>query len=65
MSLSTPASSRILKKLRLSVAAAVVGILATSAASADEKQSLEELRNTVINLLQALVAKGVMTREQA
>ena len=31
----------------------------------DERQSLEELRNTVINLLQALVDKGLLTREQA
>src|ERR1700739_5034074 len=31
----------------------------------DERQSLEELRNTVINLLQALVDQGVMTREKA
>lgn len=30
-----------------------------------EKRSLEEVRNTVINLLEALVQKGVMTREQA
>jgi Putative porin len=30
-----------------------------------EKQSMEELRNTVINLLQALVDKGLLTREQA
>jgi hypothetical protein len=30
-----------------------------------EKQSLEEVRNTVINLLEALVQKGVMTRDQA
>jgi polyhydroxyalkanoate synthesis regulator phasin len=34
-------------------------------ALADEARSLEELRNTVINLLEALVQKGVMTREQA
>jgi hypothetical protein len=33
--------------------------------AADERQSLEELRNTVINLLQALVDQGVMTREKA
>ena len=33
--------------------------------AADEQQSLEELRNTVINLLQALVDQGVMTREKA
>jgi len=30
-----------------------------------EKQSIEELRNTVINLLKALVDKGMLTREQA
>lgn len=30
-----------------------------------EEKSLSELRNTVVNLLQALVEKGVMTREQA
>jgi hypothetical protein len=30
-----------------------------------EQQSMEELRNTVINLLQALVDKGLLTREQA
>ena len=33
--------------------------------AADERQSLDELRNTVINLLQALVDQGVMTREKA
>jgi hypothetical protein len=33
--------------------------------SAGEQQSLEELRNTVVNLLQTLVDKGLMTREQA
>ncbi len=36
-----------------------------SATAADERQSLEELRNTVVNMLQALVEKGVITREQA
>ena len=30
-----------------------------------EQRSLEEVRNTVINLLEALVQKGVMTRDQA
>jgi polyhydroxyalkanoate synthesis regulator phasin len=34
-------------------------------AHADEAQSLEELRNTVINLLDGLVQKGVITKEQA
>ena len=33
--------------------------------AADERQSLEELRNTVVNLLQALVDQGLMTREKA
>src|SRR5208282_502288 len=33
--------------------------------AADERESLEELRNTVINLLQALVDQGVITREKA
>src|SRR6202020_232532 len=32
---------------------------------APSQQSMEELRNTVINLLQALVDKGLLTREQA
>jgi hypothetical protein len=31
----------------------------------DERQSLEELRNTVINLLQVLVDQGVLTKEKA
>ena len=37
----------------------------SSALAADERQSLEELRNTVINLLQVLVEQGVITREKA
>ena len=44
-------------------------LLLAPAAHADEdpaqRQSIEELRNTVINLLQALVDKGLLTREQA
>jgi len=39
--------------------------LIAPAMAASEAQSLEELRNTVINMLEALVQKGVMTREQA
>jgi len=35
------------------------------AVRADETQSLEELRNTVINLLQALVDQGVISKEKA
>ncbi|MBC7982504.1 MAG: putative porin, partial [Candidatus Obscuribacterales bacterium] len=33
--------------------------------AADETKGLEELRNTVINLLEGLVQKGVLTKEQA
>jgi len=33
--------------------------------AADERQSLEELRNTVINLLQVLVDQGVLSRDKA
>ena len=44
-------------------------LLLAPAAHADEdttqRQSIEELRNTVINLLQALVDKGLLTRDQA
>lgn len=35
------------------------------AAQSQEERGLTELRNTVVNLLQALVERGVMTREQA
>ncbi|HTV52926.1 MAG TPA: putative porin [Steroidobacteraceae bacterium] len=44
-------------------------LLTAQARAADdspaERQSMEELRNTVVNLLQALVDKGLLTREQA
>ena len=43
----------------------LLGPPAHAADDAAEKQSMEELRNTVINLLQALVDKGLLTREQA
>jgi hypothetical protein len=36
-----------------------------AAQTAGQQQSMGELRNTVINLLQALVDKGLLTREQA
>jgi hypothetical protein len=51
------------------VGCAALLLLAPAAEAADDapnqQQSLEELRNTVINLLQALVDKGLLTREQA
>jgi hypothetical protein len=48
-------------------AAALALILAPMMAchADDERQSLEELRNTVVNLLQALVDQGVISREKA
>jgi|SRR5215469_1219852 len=55
-------------KLCRTLAAMVIGLtLHTSvlADPAEEQRSLNELRNTVVNLLQALVARGVITREQA
>lgn len=59
-----PPHSRGKRKL----AAAMMLIAASAPALAQptgEARSLEEVRNTVINLLEALVQKGVMTREQA
>ena len=49
------------------VAALTLGMLLSRAALAEpaEERSLTELRNTVVNLLQALVDRGVITREQA
>jgi polyhydroxyalkanoate synthesis regulator phasin len=50
---------------------AVVALVLATAGSpamsqtASDARALEEVRNTVINLLDALVQKGVMTREQA
>ncbi len=57
----------VLDRLRI-LAAAVLALALTSpafSAPSEERQSLEELRNTVVNLLDALVQKGVITREQA
>ncbi len=51
------------KAVRLAVLLALG--LAAQGAPADERQSLEELRNTVTNLLQALVDQGVISREKA
>lgn len=58
-----------LSRSRLGAAAVAAWVLLTpplqAADSASEQQSLEVLRNTVVNLLQTLVDKGLMTREQA
>lgn len=46
--------------------AALLGlVISIPASAASEQQSLEELRDTVINLLQALVDQGVMTKQKA
>jgi hypothetical protein len=56
-------------RTRRRVAAALLLALLSPALMAQqtdaERQSLEELRNTVIGMLQALVDKGLLTREQA
>ena len=58
-----------MKNLRRVLSAVITALLTTAplapAVAAGERQSLEELRNTVVNLLQTLVEQGVMTREQA
>jgi Putative porin len=54
------------KLLRASIATMAFALLPVVASlAADERQSLEELRNTVINLLQGLVDQGVITKEKA
>lgn len=55
-------------RLGLALACLCVGVLIQPTRAADgaaEQQNLQELRNTVVNLLQALVEKGLLTREQA
>jgi hypothetical protein len=54
---------KVLQASAACIALAFAPVIASRAA--DERQSLEELRNTVINLLQALVDQGVITREKA
>ena len=52
-------------KLRTTMVAILVAVSFSPTHAAEETQTAEELRNTVINLLEALVQKGVLTREQA
>jgi polyhydroxyalkanoate synthesis regulator phasin len=47
------------------VAAALTLATTAPAHAASERQELEELRNTVVNLLQGLVERGVISQEQA
>lgn len=58
-------SSRIAALALFAGMAAQTFSLAASAASSAEERGLNELRSTVVNLLQALVDRGVVTREQA
>ncbi len=51
--------------MRAALAAALCACAAASGAPVGETRRLEELRNTVVNLLQGLVDRGVLTREQA
>jgi putative porin len=60
MSISTATFSRVAL-----MCLAMAGAPFASVRAADERQSLEELRNTVINLLQTLVDQGVISREKA
>jgi hypothetical protein len=57
-----------LRKKLAALGAAALLVLAPALQAADstsEKESLDVLRNTVVNLLQSLVDRGVLTREQA
>lgn len=52
-------------RLAMLAGLALVAPLAQAADDKAQQQSLDEVRNTVINLLQALVDRGLITREQA
>src|SRR5262245_65296406 len=54
-----------IRRLRAAIAIALAGVSLPALAQNPEARSLEEVRNTVINLLETLVQKGVMTKEQA
>src|SRR5580704_9700215 len=49
----------------VALAAALLCARQAGAAQSQEERNLSELRNTVVNLLQALVDRGVVTRDQA
>jgi hypothetical protein len=57
---------RLSRRASGSVVAVLLGVLCTvPALAASDQQSMEELRDTVINLLKALVDQGVLTKEKA
>lgn len=52
--------------VKFAVAAVLsAGVLSSSQAQTTNDQAVETLRNTLVNILDALVQKGVLTREQA
>lgn len=54
------------KFLRATITSMLIALAPIGASpAADDRQSLEELRNTVIGLLQALVDQGVISKEKA
>src|SRR5262245_17584000 len=53
------------QKLISAIVIAGLGGPLASSARADDARSLEEVRNTVVNLLETLVQKGIVSREQA
>lgn len=58
----------IAKSYRIAALAGLAWVLSQPTIAADspqEERNLNELRNTVVNLLQSLVQKGVLTKEQA
>ena len=60
-----------MKRPRSALLGAILALLSTgaaapvNAAAADDKRALDELRNTVVNLLQGLVEQGIIPREKA
>jgi hypothetical protein len=56
-------NAKLLRAMTAFLALALAPVMACHAD--DERQSLEELRNTVVNLLQALIDQGVISREKA
>jgi hypothetical protein len=50
---------------RLVTALVALGLLCATAAHADERESLESLRQTTLALIEALVQSGVLTRDKA
>jgi hypothetical protein len=53
------------RALRAATAMLALALAPALAHADDERQSLEELRNTLVNLLQALVDQGVISKERA